>query len=326
MRITTIIVNNKKYILYSIFIVIIIIVVITSLNTYYEFQQNQKSQEFESNINNNNNTSTVNTNGNNVTIDNLEDNDVSNLYENTIENTMKKFVNYCNNRKISEAYAMLTDDCKNALYYTTEEAFEEHYINERFKEPQEYSMIKWSETDNRTLYLVKFYGDLLATGGESGTSQEYYTFIYNNGSYKININNFVYGEYREIEYQKDGITIKVGHVDVFNSYERAQITITNNTENKICMTGNKYSQNVYLRNSDGTVYSSINSQFDIGTVVINPNFTMLYTVEFNKTYNITNEAKYLVFSDVILNYDEYLQSENKLEYSNRTSLVVDYNN
>ena len=45
---------------------------------------------------------------------------------------------------------------------------------------------------------------------------------------------------------------------------------------------------------------------------------------FYKTYKGENETKYLVLSDIILDYEEYLNSEDKTQYSNRISMSLGY--
>ena len=87
-----------------------------------------------------------------------------------------------------------------------------------------------------------------------------------------------------IEYN---ITIKIGQVDVFEQYERVKIRITNNTSKKICLTGDKYKKNIYLKNSKKTIYSSLNSEFD--------NEEILIFKEINKLKPIYRDIIYLYY-------------------------------
>lgn len=309
--------KNYKLLIYIVLSILFIILIISSLNTYYKTQEKEKENNFQED------TQKVPVEGNNVTLDNIQNSE--NNGTTTVKDTMKLFVNYCNNREISKAYAMLTEDCKKALYYTTEELFEKYYLDIRFDEQQEYSMVKWSSEGNRELYLVKFFGNILATGGESGISQEYYTFIKENGNYKININNFIYSQDKNIEYKKDNITVQIMHVDVFADYENVKYNIINNTKNTISMTGKLYSQNVYMKNSQGVVYSSMNSKFDTKEVLIKSGENDYGVIKFNKTYSITNKATEIIFDNIILNYEEYQKAEDKSKYPNKTSIEIRYN-
>lgn len=92
----------------------------------------------------------------------------------------------------------------------------------------------------------------------------------------------------------------------------------------MCLTGDKSTKKLYLENKSGTKYSAINNEFDYGNVVMDAKDIKKYKVKFNKSYSISNSAKYLTFNDIILNYDEYLSSNNKTNYTNRTTITMDY--
>ena len=140
----------------------------------------------------------------------------------------------------------------------------------------------------------------------------------------MNINGYIYGENRDLESNIDNITVKIGNVDVYEEYEKATITVTNKTSKTICLTGNNFVENIYLLNEEDIAYSSLNSQFDEEELILEPHSGQTYIVEFNKLYDATNKAKFMVLSDVILDYDDYILSENKSIYSNRKSIKVIY--
>jgi len=304
--------EKYKSIAYVIFIIICVIFAIKSLNLFYKKQEEIKKIEITQKETNENTQSTT------------EIEQFSNSVENdSIKATMKSFVNYCNNREIENAYKMLTDECKNAMF-PTEEYLKTTYIEKIYNVKKNYDMFKWSVDGNKTTYLVKLYEDLLSTGGsEDNYTEDYYTFVKNdNGTYKININNYIYGEQRNIEKTINGITIKIENVDVYEEYEKARITITNNSSKKICLNGNKNNRSIYLENAKGVKYSSINSEFDIEEIIMRPNEIKIFDVEFNKVYMSSNKAQYLVISDIILDYENYMI--NKDDYLNRTTLKIEY--
>lgn len=315
MNIKRVIDKNSKLIWYVILIIAFALFSIKVLNSYYEKDAERKKIEI---INNEKNEATKNK----TEIDETNNNSVE---SDSIEKTMKSFVNYCNNGEIENAYKMLTDECKNAMFPTID-YLEKNYIDKIYNINRTYEMVKWSTDENKTTYLVKLYGDLLATGGtDSNYTEDYYTFVENdNGIYKLNINNYIYGEDRNIEETIQNITIKIANVDVYEEYERVKITIVNNTSKTICLTGNKYKKNIYLQNLKGTTYSSLNSKFDNEEIIMKPNEIQTLWVEFNKVYSSTNKAQYLVLSDVILDYEDYLNCEDKDTYSYRTSIKVQY--
>lgn len=314
MNIKRIIDKNNKLIGYVALIILFILFGIKSLNSYYEKSEERKKTEI---INNETNKTTQST---------TETTQVTNSVESdSIEKTLSSFVNYCNNREIENAYKMLTDECKNAMFPTID-YFETTYLDKIYQVKRTYEKVKWSTDENKTTYLVKLYGELLSTGGtDNNYTEDYYTFVENdNGTYKLNINNYIYGEERNIEQTVKGVTIKIEHVDVYEEYEKVKITIINNTSKTICLNGNKYSRKIYLQNQNGTTYSSLDSKFDKEEIIMKPNKIETLWVEFNKVYSSTNKAQYLMLSDVILDYESYLNSNDKENYSNRTSVQIPY--
>lgn len=308
--------KNNKLILYIILVIALVLIFIKLLNSYYEKSEQKKVNE----IINNEKNGTVQNNTEN-------DNYVNNTENDSIEKTMKSFVNYCNNKDIENAYKMLTDECKSAVFPTLD-FFRTTYIDKIYDINRQYEMVKWSIDDNKITYLVKLYGNLLSTGGNDARyTEDYYTFVKaDNDIYKLNINNYIYGKDTNIEEKKNNIILKINHIDVYEEYEKIKITITNNTGKKICLTGNKYNKNIYLKSAKGTTYSSINSEFDREEIILKPNETKILNVEFNKVYSSTNKAQYLILSDIILDYDNYLNNTDKENYSYRTSIKVQYQN
>lgn len=310
MNIKRIIDRNGKLIAYIILIIIFVLFAIKSLNSYYEKDEERKKKEMAENA---------------IVKETSQSTKVPDkIVNNSIEDTMNSFVSYCNKREIQNAYKMLTQECKDAMFPTVE-FFEKTYVNKIYNIKRTYELTKWSTEENKEIYLVSLYGDLLATGGVGNSIQEYYTFVKgNNGIYKLNINNYIYGEKRNLESTKNNISVKIDHVDIYEEYEIATIKITNNTSKKICLTGNKYKENIYLQDSSDVTYASLNSEFEKQEIVLNPKGYQTFIIEFNKGYSAGNKAKYLVLSDVILDYEDYLNSNNKQNYNNRTQIKVDY--
>lgn len=310
--------RNGKLIWYIVLIIVFVFLVRSYLNTYYEEQeaikkvqatQNNEISKVDANTNiNNDNTTTM----------------VYSTESKTSLKAIKSFVYYCNNKEIENAYKMLTEECKNAMFPTAEE-FEKIYIKNIFNITRTYDLEKWSTEGDKNTYLISLYGSILETGNSGEYTQDYYTLIKNEeGVYRLNINCFIYGQKRNIETTVKGITVKIENVDVYDEYEKATITFSNNTAKKICLTGNKNKEKIYLQDSNNLKYLSLNSVFDMDEIVLEPNSAQTYVVQFNKVYNATNKARYLVLSDVILDYEEYSKSDDKAYYSNRTSIKVNY--
>ena len=241
----------------------------------------------------------------------------------TVKKAMRSFVRYCNEKQIDKAYQMLTDDCKQELYPTIEK-FQENYIDVVYSTKRDYEITKWSVSGNTEVYLVNLYEDMLATGGLGDIRDEYYTFsLDKNGIYKLNVNNFIKTENKNKETIEDGIKVKIGQVAIYSDSQKIDISITNDTNKKVSLTG-KRSDSIYLESSSGTEYSAFDSEFLTSQVILEPNEKRSFTISFNKYYDLSNPARYLVLDNIIMDYDEFINSESKNEYSNIKTIKVGY--
>lgn len=299
--------KNGKLILRVIAIIFSILFIIKSLNFYYENKGKIRSEEIANNIRQGETKITQ------------EDYTTK---SNSVEITMASFVNYCNSKELVNAYEMLTDECKKAMFPTIED-FERIYIDNIYNVKRNYDLARWSTEKNKITYLVTLYEDMLTTGGNSKSTQEYCTFIkQDDETYKLNINNYIYGQNLNVEKSIDGIVIKVKHVNVYQEYEELEVTVTNNRNTTICLTENK--NNVYLEKPQNTKYSSINSRFDRNELILlEAKKERTFNIKFNKQYDTDNMGGELVIEDVILDYDKYLNSEDGVDYSwNRKDIKI----
>ena len=76
---------------------------------------------------------------------------------------IKKFIEYCNNKKIQEAYNMLTDECKELLYPDLN-TFKTNYIDRIFYITRMYGLENWYDSEGFFTYYIKYTEDVLATG------------------------------------------------------------------------------------------------------------------------------------------------------------------
>lgn len=303
-------INRNNNLIWRIIAIIFAILFLTKLlNGYYEEKESQKREE-------------VSLYTNNTKLEYVPVKTFS-TESDSVKITMSSFVNYCNNRELDKAYGMLTKECKDAMFPTIED-FEKIYINKIYKINRTFDLEKWYEQGNVETYLLTLYGDILATGNTNNSTQEFCTFIKNErGIYKLNINNYIYGLNRNKSKTIKDITVKIEHVDIYDEYQQIRFTIKNNTNKNICLNGNKYNENIYLQSSSGKIYPSVNSEFDLQNIVLKANSEETFTVDFNIVYG-SNNATYLVISDIIFDYENYLKTENKKTYDNRTSIKLEY--
>lgn len=314
--------DNKFNVLKVIGIAVFILIIIQVANIMYKAQNLKEYEEYKNNIGSSDNT----------TIDNSDylinqSKTVKKSDDKAIKNTMEQFVSYCNNNNLEEAYEILTEDCKKRLYPTIED-FEQNYVSKIFDEQKSYTMQAWEKEDNKVVYIINYTGDILATGKQGKTIQEYYTFIkQEDDNYKVNINNYIYSEtYNNLQTAQNDITVKILSKDVYKEYAIYEFQVFNNTENAILLNGDKSRKKIYLLDDDEVTYSSLQSDFDKNKeMVLNSGNNRKFRVKFNKVYNPNVIVKKLVFDDIILNYDRYLENIENIQNTENSEVSEEIN-
>ena len=78
--------------------------------------------------------------------------------------TIKQFVDLCNEKDYQSAYNLLTEDCKNELYNTLD-IFIENYCNKVFNIEKTYNLELWQYSTNTYTYRITYIeNNMLATG------------------------------------------------------------------------------------------------------------------------------------------------------------------
>ena len=306
--------QNSRTIFFDVFIVICIIICIQVVNHVIKKQNENKNNETNN-------------------IQNISSNEkkTSTLTEKTVnektndENIklIDEFINLCNEKNPKKAYELLSEDCKEQKF-STEEEFINNYYSKFFETKKEYDYQMWINKINQYTYQVKLYNnDLMATGGqESSYIEEYYTVIKENDVDKLNINNFVCTKVKNNEESNSNITVKVLKRDIFMEYETYMLEIINNSGKNILIDSKEKTDTIYVQDEKENKYPSYSHEISQDKLIVRAGETRKVKVKYTKQYTSTLESKNLVFSDIILDYDQYKQVSNKKEYTNRCEISV----
>ena len=229
-------------------------------------------------------------------------------------NIIESFVDKCNNGDVAGAYAMLTDECKEAIY-TTQENFENGYYNSIFKGKRVIKIENFSSGNNRYIYKVTFNEDILATGNASNSSsyQDYITIDENSKNGKLNIKSFIYKNEINKENEQDGIKITVLSQEVYKDNEKYQIKIENNTDRKILIDTRKTSKTIYLVGTNNVKYNSNISRLSSALLEIPSYANRNYEIKFNKIYSSGVGTRGIVFSDIVTDFEKYKQTPDEVK-------------
>ena len=149
--------HNRYFILFGIIGLILLLLILGNLSDI----EKQKQKERENEIHNNASLSTSNVYKPNETV--IAGGDISKEMQQQNASIVEKFVQYCNQKDVANAYELLTDECKEELYPNIE-SFKKNYIDIKFKEPKQFSMQSWYADGGAYTYKIVLTDDMLASG------------------------------------------------------------------------------------------------------------------------------------------------------------------
>ena len=237
---------------------------------------------------------------------------------NTYENIIKEFIENCNTGKTSEAYNMLSEECKETMYPTLGD-FTRNYYKRIFNINRIYTIENWFREGTTCTYYIKYMEDILSTGNVSSNNDrsDYITVIVQDNTYKLNIGGYVRRNMSKQTATKNNVQIAINWVDMYIDYCILNITIINNTQNTICIDTKESAKTTFIYDENKTKYSSFLNEIAQEELIIKKSETKNLDIKFSQMYNPSRGVSGIVFQDVVINYDNYI---NKLEGKNRVTI------
>lgn len=215
----------------------------------------------------------------------------------TINETIDKYFNYCNNKQYEEAFAMISDECK-AIYFPTLLDFKK-YINTIFDENKIYYLQNFSNYKGKYIYRMRIMEDLMATGL---TGSEFLYFYEEkivmeeekDGKVSLSVRQFIDSELLEEVYEDEYVKMWIDKKDVFYEEEIYHIKVKNKTLNTVVLADTQEKNEVLLQ--VGSENRNVGS--DNLNIVVYPEETKEYTLNFTKFFDEEYLSRALVFNAV----------------------------
>lgn len=289
--------QNRKAIWIAILIIVSFLILIQVINYLVKINKSNSleiSSNSENSINSSYNatgsTATSNTSG--VTGATINEDKLSEA-----QDVFDEFYGYCNEKKLEEAYSMLTDDCKE-LIYPSLDLFEANYYDNIFGgEKKIYSFENWVND----IYIVTVEDDILETGKTNEEVEKKIDYVTLEDG-KLNISAFVGKENINKTTSSRDITFVVETREIYMDYEVYNLTVTNNSSNTICLASVDSSENVCLIDENENSYDFYNHEVLQDSLVLRSNYTKSISLKFYSSYVTTKEIEYIVFKNVFTNY------------------------
>lgn len=237
-----------------------------------------------------------------------------------VEEFVTKFIKYCNESKIEEAYDLISEDCKKELFETLD-IFKTDYYDIVFNnELRLFNMENWVGNT----YKVDIFNDVLSTGSITDEYTDFITIVKQGDKeeYKLNLKRYIGKRVINKETEIQNIKVKVLNKDIYMDYELYDIEILNNSEKDILMDTKDDTKTVYLKDTKGAKYFAFTNEINDSEFIVRKDKTRSIRLKFSNDYSSSRSIKNLIFSKSILNYNQYEGLENKDEYKDFFELIV----
>lgn len=249
-----------------------------------------------------------------------EESTVPTQLQEPIAKLIDEYFNYCNNKEYEKAYNMLNDECKKNMYPNIE-GFKK-YIDSIFNTKKIYNIQNYSNVDSTYIYRVRILDDILATGLTEQEDVIYYEekFVikYDNNKLKLSIGNYVQDAKLDYVYEDEYMKISVENLSNKYDTETYTIKVMNRSEHTILLADFKEKYEILL--NIGKEKRDTKSNF-LKPIVIYPNQTKTFDLEFTKFYDEKEKDAGIVFNKVrILNSYSGEEEKSQEELDNAVEL------
>lgn len=226
----------------------------------------------------------------------MTDDEVPEKWQETIESTIDKFIQRCNNKEYESAYNMISEDCRQELYPTLN-SFQK-YVDAKFVTKRSYSIQNFSNVGKQYIYDVNLMEDLMATGltdKEFYYDEEKFVFTEKDKNLKFAIDGFVRKVNLNMFAEDENLKINIYSKNVFYDHETYKVTITNRSSHPIVIADG-------TTNNEVTLYTGENNRNEknVGSygIMLKPNENKSYTFLFNKYCDDGRAPEYIMFNDI----------------------------
>ena len=302
--------QNRKMIWIVIFVVIFVIIVIQLLNSFYK---NSNKEEVG-----------------NSTSSNVTQKDYTNESQAMVQGSIgskekqdefgaliDEFLTYCVNGQVSQAYSLLSNDCKKTLY-PTEKSFELNYYKSKFDTKKTYDFQLWSAIDKTYVYQVRIYGDMLSSGmiNNEDYIQDYFSVIQHDNVYRINVSGYVKsttygynGDETERYVGENNIGLMLKSIDSYMDYEIYHFMVNNYSDKNIFLNPLESYETLYLVDDKDNHINAMLTEITEDDFLVNANESKNIDIKFNRAYTTTTNVTKVCFERIIRDYDSFLTAK-----------------
>ncbi len=212
-----------------------------------------------------------------------------------------KFVEYCNNKDITNAYNLLSEDCKNQIYSDINIFYTTYYSKIFSNGKKNIAIENWVNN----IYKVKFEQDLLSLGQyeKNATVQDYITVVKDdNKELKLNINNYIGKDEINREKTVNDIKMKIIEKHKYIDYEIYTFEVTNGIYEDITLADTDVLNPIYLEDENKLQYAAYMNEIPEEQLDIMPGETKKISIKFYNKFSSSRRITRMCFTNIVYDY------------------------
>lgn len=227
--------------------------------------------------------------------------DVPKRLQDPIEEEISKYMDFCKNKQYEEAFAMITQECKEYKFSNNIERFKT-YVNYIFHDNDIYTIQNYSNNNDIYIYKVTIGEDILATGMNGKNSDEYYEekiAIKKEDNKDLSLSVGGYIGKTKMEYVGEDEYMKIWIEEKTVTYENEIYTvkIKNKTDQNIIL-ANSSEANEILLVLGADERAIVTDRYEPNNIVLRAGNTRTFEMKFNKYFDEGREADKIVFNKI----------------------------
>lgn len=234
-------------------------------------------------------------------------------WQDDIEETIKQYIEFCNNKEYDKAYEMISEDCRKNIYPSLEDF--KSYVNYVFSEPKAYTIQNYSNRDNVYIYRLRLFEDILATGMTYSENLQYFeeklVFTEKNGKLQLSVKSYIGEEELDSVYEDQYMKITVSNKSTSFDEEVYTVSVQNKTEYTIVLADLANSGEIAIETENGERVLGIEEKMQ--QIYVSPLSSNTFTLPFQKFFDEGIKTTGIKFNSVRILRSYSMQEEQKEE-------------
>lgn len=246
--------------------------------------------------------------------------------KNQIEEIIDDYINYCNNKEYSNAFNLLSSNCKKVLFNNELSNFS-LYVLQKFGYYKIYDIQNLSNDEDHYIYRLRTMYDYLSLGLNSYSEmiweEEEITVVKENNEFKISIQSYIDSSELNKKFSDENIIINIEKVDKYYDKEIYTIKVKSISQNYIIL-NNAYEDNAVLLSVEGDDLREISSDIEeldssINDMYLAPFSEKSFELKFDKYFDEFSESEKIIFNKVRI-FNKYTGIETNYEEEKKNAI------